>query len=302
VKFLEALGVKIERWMRRRGPRIEEYNLIVDLLRKNPLSLAGIVIVLSLILVAVFAPIIAPYPNDVTDVHLEKSLRPMSWQHPFGTDDMGRDIFSRVILGSRISLEIAIMVIAISLAVGIPLGAIAGYMGGWIDETIMRVTDMFLAFPSILLAMAIAAALGPSLTNTMIAISLTWWPWYTRLVRGQALSLRERTFVEAAKAMGVSQKRIIFQHILPHTFSSVIVQISMDVGYVIITAAGLGFVGLGAQPPAPEWGLMISIGRTFMPQWWWYATFPGLAIMIVVLGFNFLGDALRDIMDPRLRR
>lgn len=302
MKFLEALGVKIERWMRRRGPRIEEYNLIVDLLRKNPLSLAGIVIVLSLILVAVFAPIIAPYPNDVTDVHLEKSLRPMSWQHPFGTDDMGRDIFSRVILGSRISLEIAIMVIAISLAVGIPLGAIAGYMGGWIDETIMRVTDMFLAFPSILLAMAIAAALGPSLTNTMIAISLTWWPWYTRLVRGQALSLRERTFVEAAKAMGVSQKRIIFQHILPHTFSSVIVQISMDVGYVIITAAGLGFVGLGAQPPAPEWGLMISIGRTFMPQWWWYATFPGLAIMIVVLGFNFLGDALRDIMDPRLRR
>jgi len=281
---------------------MEEYRVIFDLLKKNPLSLAGIVIVLGLILVAMFAPIIVPYPNDVSEVHLERSLRPMSWEHPFGTDDMGRDIFSRVIFGTRISLQITVVVIAISLAVGIPLGAIAGYIGGWVDETIMRITDMFLAFPSILLAMAIAAALGPSLTNTMIAISLAWWPWYTRLVRGQALSIRERTFVEAARAMGVSRKRIIFQHILPHTFGPVVVQISMDVGYVILTAAGLGFVGLGAQPPAPEWGLMISIGRTFMPQWWWYATFPGLAIMLVVLGFNFLGDALRDIMDPRLRR
>jgi peptide/nickel transport system permease protein len=287
--------------MGRPGRRGKEYLVILNLLKNNPLSLAGIIIVLGFILVALFAPVIAPYPSDVTDVHLQSSLRPVSWEHLFGTDDMGRDIFSRVILGSRISLEIAVVVIAVSLGVGIPMGAAAGYMGGWIDETIMRLTDMFLAFPSILLAMAIAAALGPSLTNTMIAISLAWWPWYTRLVRGQALSIRERTFVEAAKAMGVSQKRIIFQHILPHTFSSIIVQISMDIGYVILTAAGLGFVGLGAQPPAPEWGLMISIGRTFMPQWWWYATFPGLAIMIAVLGFNFLGDALRDIMDPRLR-
>ena len=287
--------------MGRLGRRGKEYLAILNLLKKNPLSLAGIIIVLSFILVALFAPVIAPYPSDATDVHLARSLSPVSWEHPFGTDDMGRDIFSRVILGSRISLEIAVVVIAVSLGVGIPMGAAAGYKGGWIDETIMRITDMFLAFPSILLAMAIAAALGPSLTNTMIAISLTWWPWYTRLLRGQALSIRERTFVEAAKSMGVSKKRIIFQHILPHTFSSIIVQISMDIGYVILTAAGLGFVGLGAQPPAPEWGLMISIGRTFMPQWWWYATFPGLAIMIAVLGFNFLGDALRDIMDPRLR-
>jgi peptide/nickel transport system permease protein len=252
---------------------------------------------------AITAPYIVPYPEDVKGVaHLKQRLQPPSSQHFFGLDEMGRDIFSRVLYGCRISLQIGIMVIIIAATIGTLAGAMAGYYKGWVDFFIMRITDTFLAIPSLILALAIAAALGTGLVNLMLAISLAWWPWYARLVRAQALSLSEATFIEAAKAMGVSDRKIVLRHIIPNCIAPIAVQASLDLGYVILTAASLGFLGLGAQPPAAEWGLMVSIGRGFFPSWWWIATFPGLAIFIAVLGFNLLGDGIRDILDPKLRR
>ena len=219
-----------------------------------------------------------------------------------GTDDMGRDILSRIIYGSRISIMVGVVVVAISLSIGVPLGAISGYFGGKIDSILMRITDIFLGLPSLVLALAIAAALGRGIMNTMIAISITWWPWYARLVRGQTLSIREMGYIEAARAAGGSSFRIVLTHVLPNCISPIIVTASMDMGYTILAAAALGFIGLGAQPPSPEWGLMVSIGRTYMMNYPWVATFPGLAILITVLGFNLVGDGLRDLLSPRLRR
>ncbi len=276
------------------------YNLY--LLRKNVLTLVGLIVVLVLVLVAVLAPVVAPYPKDAfADVHTEHRLQAPSRSHPFGTDEMGRDMLSRVVFGARISLTVGIIAIGLALLIGVPLGLFAGYFGGFIDELIMRITDVFLSFPPLLLATAITAMLGPSLTNAMIAIALSWWPWYTRLIRGQAVSLRERGFVEAARAIGVPRPRIIFRHILPNAVAPIIVQASMDFGSIILESASLSFLGLGAQPPQPEWGLIVSIGRNFFMTSWWYVTFPGLAIFLAVLAFNFVGDGLREILDPKTR-
>jgi len=272
------------------------------LVRRNPLTASGVSIVLLMILVALLAPWIAPYPKDISETHIEESFQPPSLTHLFGTDELGRDVFSRVIYGSRISLEVGILTIGLSLLIGVPLGVVAGYFGGWIDEVIMRVTDTFLSFPSLLLAMAISAVLGPNLRNAMIAIAISWWPWYTRLLRGEAISIKEREFVAAAKATGCSGLRIIFKHVFPNSLVPIIVQASMDFGGVILTCASLSFLGLGAQPPTPEWGLMISTGRTFFLTHWWIATFPGIAIFVAVLSFNLVGDGLREILDPKMRR
>ena len=219
-----------------------------------------------------------------------------------GTDDLGRDVFSRVVYATRISVSTALIAVAVALLIGIPLGAIAGAFGGWIDNVIMRITDVFLSFPPLLLAIALVALLGSGLRNAIIAIVVSWWPWYTRLVRGQAISIKERKFVQAAETIGTSKTKIIFKHIIPNCISPVIVQASMDIGGVIMTVASLSFLSLGAQQPTPEWGLMISEGRAFFPDKWWCCIFPGIAIFLTVLCFNLLGDAIREILDPKTRK
>jgi peptide/nickel transport system permease protein len=265
----------------------------------NPLSLAGLVIIAMLLLVAAAAPWLAPYNPIRTDV--PHRLEAPSVQYPFGTDQLGRDILSRIIYGTRISLRIAILAAVIATVIGTPLGLISGYFRGRVDDLLMRVTDMFMAFPRLILAMAIAAALRPTLENVIIAISLAAWPAYARLARSVTLGLREENFVEAARALGASPLRILARHIAPGVISPVVIQVSLDMGGIILTAAGLGFIGFGAQPPTPEWGVMISEGRTYITDQWWVSTFPGIAISLFVLGFNLLGDGIRDILDPRLR-
>mgnify|MGYP000409701810 CR=1 FL=1 len=284
--------------------RFREFKIIMQVIRNDPLSLISLIIILIVVFMAIFAPIIVPYPEDIKGaIHFGEKFLPPSWKHPFGTDYFGRDVLSLVIAGARISLAAGLLVVGLSLAIGVPLGVIAGYFGGtMIDEVIMRITDMFLAFPPLLLAILIAATLGPSLTNAMIATALTWWPWYTRLVRAQAISIKEQSFVEAARALGLRDLTIIFRHILPNTLAPVIVQATMDLGSAILMTSSLSFLGLGAQPPTPEWGLMVYLGRAHLLTYWWYATFPGLAIFITVLVFNTFGDGLRKALDPRLRR
>lgn len=270
--------------------------------KRNPLTVVGLLMVALVIVLAIFAPWIAPHPRDIQVVHPNDQFRPPSLEHLFGTDEMGRDIFSRVIFGTRISLRIGTLVVVLALAIGLPLGIIAGTFGGMLDEILMRVTDIFLSFPPLLLAMAISAALGPRLENAMIAIAIAWWPWYARLIRSEAVSIRERAYVEAARAVGTSWPRILVRHVLPNSLAPVIVQASMDFGSVILTSASLSFLGLGAQPPTPEWGLMINVGRTFFLTHWWIVTFPGLAILLAVLAFNLTGDGLREILDPKADR
>lgn len=282
--------------------RLREYQRGLRLILKNPLTMIGLAIIIVLSFIALFAPQIAPYPDQGRGASdLSSRLLPPTFGHLFGTDNLGRDICSRIIFGARVSLKAALIVVLIVVAIGMPLGVVAGYYGGKIDEAIMRTADMILAFPSLLLAIAIVAATGPSLTNAMIAVSVPWWPWYTRLARSQTVSLRERQFVEAAKAVGMPNLRIIFRHIVPNCLSPIIVQATLDMGYVILSLAGLGFLGLGTQPPRADWGVMVSAGREFFLNQWWYSTFPGLAIFITVLGFNILGDGLREALDPRIR-
>jgi peptide/nickel transport system permease protein len=269
-------------------------------LRGNPLLTAGGAVAVLVIVVAVLAPLLAPFPGDAgTATHPFAVLRPPSAQHWFGTDQVGRDVLSRVIYGARISPLIAIFVLLIACVIGIPLGVMAGYFGGWLDDVIMRVTDIFLAFPALLLALAFAAVLPSSLTSVTIAIAATWWPWYTRLIRGQAASVAGRPYVEGARALGISRRRIILRHVLPNSITPLIVQISLDVGGVILTASALSFLGLGAQDPTPDWGLMVSAGQAYFGTDWWLVTFPGLAILVTAFGFNLLGDGLRDLLDPR---
>ena len=266
---------------------------------RNPLSLTGVVLIGGLIVLAVIAPFIAPYDPIKTDLAVR--LAAPSRAHLFGTDQLGRDILSRILHGTRISLRIAILTAVIATLIGAPLGIVTGYFRGRLDDLLMRVTDMFMAFPRLILAMAIAAALRPTLENVIIAISLAAWPAYARLARSVTLGLREENYVEAARAIGAGSPRLLARHIFPGVLSPMTIQVSLDMGGIILTAAGLGFIGFGAQPPTPEWGVMISEGRNYITQQWWVSTFPGIAISFVVLGFNMLGDGIRDIMDPRLR-
>lgn len=266
---------------------------------RNPLSLAGLLIIGLLILLAFIAPALAPY--DPLKTNTAFRLQAPSREHTFGTDQLGRDIFSRVLYGARISLRIAILTAVIALVIGGPLGIVSGYFRGRVDDLLMRVTDMFMAFPRLILAMAIAAALKPTLENVVIAISLAAWPAYARLARSVTLGIREENYIEAARGLGASPWRILGRHVLPGVISPVVIQVSLDMGGILLTAAGLGFIGFGAQPPTPEWGLMISEGRNYITAQWWVSTFPGLAISLVVLGFNLLGDGIRDVLDPRMR-
>ena len=286
-------------------PTLEEAPLarphtVRELARDNPVLVVGALICIAIALVAILAPLIAPYPRDAgSAVHPLQTLEPPSGAHWFGTDQVGRDVFSRVVFGARISPVIAVFVLAISCLIGIPLGIAAGYFGGAVDEVIMRVTDVFLAFPALLLALAFAAVMKPSITNTIIAISVTWWPWYTRIVRGQAASVAARPFVESAHALGIPHRRILLRHVLPNSITPVIVQVSLDVGGVILTASALSFLGLGAQDPTPDWGLMVAQGQAYFTTQWWLVTFPGAAIFLTAVAFNLLGDGLRDVLDPR---
>ena len=290
-------------WTRRQEAQLEEYRLRVRAFRRDWLGMLSLVVIVIFMLGAIFAPYLTPYPEEGRDEpNLVNKFLPPSREHPFGTDYLGRDVLARVLFGGRSSLGIGFLVVIIAVGIGTPLGAIAGYSGGWRDEVIMRITDIGLSFPPLLLAIAIAAALGPSLTNSMIAIALTWWPWYTRLVRAQTVSLRERSFIEAARGMGVNRITIIFRHILPNVLTPVMVQGTMDIGSAILTGAAMSFIGLGAQPPIPDWGQMISKGRIYIMGQPWYGTFPGLAIFLVTLAFNLMGDTVRDVADPRSRR
>jgi peptide/nickel transport system permease protein len=278
------------------GPPARERGLI----RRNPLLAVGAAMCIGIFLVATLAPVIAPFPKDAgSATHPLQTLEPPSAEHYFGTDQVGRDVFSRVVYGARISPVIAVLVLAISVLIGVPLGLAAGYFGGAIDEVIMRVTDVFLAFPALLLALAFAAVMEPSITNTVIAISVTWWPWYTRIIRGQAASVTGRPFVESARATGIPHRRILLRHVLPNSITPIIVQVSLDVGGVILTASALSFLGLGAQDPTPDWGLMVSQGQAYFTTQWWLVTFPGAAIFLTAVAFNLLGDGLRDVLDPR---
>lgn len=264
---------------------------------ENRLNLVGLFFVSLVVLSAVFAPAIAPEGPNEQD--LFNRLDSPSAEHPMGTDQLGRDVLSRLLYGAQISLKIAVVVVAITLAIGTAVGVVAGYAGGWVDEALMRMVDILLAFPGILLALVIAGILGPSLTNIMIALAVVGWTQYARIIRGSVLSVKEEEFVKSAQLMGVSRTRIVLRHIVPNVVTPVVVLATMDMAYVILGTAGLSFLGLGAQPPTPEWGTMLSQGRNHVDTAWWVVNFPGLAIMITVLGFNLLGDGLRDVLDPR---
>lgn len=266
---------------------------------KGATAKAGLAIVAFFALMAAIGPAVAPY--SPTEPDLGAILVPPGGAHPLGTDDTGMDILSRVLYGARIDLLSAVGIVLLSGVVGTAVGMAAGWSGGLVDELLMRLTDMFLAFPSLILAMAIAAVLKPSLTNALLAISVTYWPIYARLARSQALALRVREFVEAARAAGLAPLPIVLRHALPNAVGPLLVQATLDMGSVLLIAAGLSFIGFGAQPPTPEWGRMVSDGRSYLATQWWVATFPALAILLLTLGFNFLGDALRDHLDPRLR-
>ncbi len=269
-------------------------------LRRNRLAMVGLAIVLVLVFVAVFADFIAPY--GYAKQNIRATLQPPSLQHLCGTDQFGRDVFSRIIYGSRISLQVGFIAVSIAMVIGGFLGALSGYYGGKLDNLIMRAMDILLSIPQILLAIAIAASLGPGLFNLMIAVGISSIPGYARIVRGSVLSIRNQEFVEAAKAMGSGDLRIILRHILPNCMAPVIVQATLGVAFAILTAAGLSFIGLGIQPPSPEWGAMLSGGRVYIRDQSYLTFFPGLAIMVTILALNFLGDGLRDALDPKLKR
>ena len=283
----------------------EEARRLGRLIRRDPLAVVGLGIVAVFVAAAVLAPVLAPYPNEGRGTsNLSRILQPPSPAHPFGTDELGRDLLSRVLFGATLAFQVGVAVVLLAFLVGAPLGVIAGYYRGFVEEAIMRVTDMFLAFPPILLALVIAAALGRGSGAVIVAIAISFWPWYTRLVHGQVLHIRSQPFVEAAVALGLPRRRIVFRHVFPNALAPATIQASMDVGSAILAAAALNFLGLGPQPPTPDWGVMVNTAYATgnFATFWWYATFPGLAIFVVVLAFNLIGDSTREILDPKLRR
>ncbi|MGF6546498.1 nickel transporter permease [Paraburkholderia youngii] len=278
-----ALGLAYRRWRRFSG---------------NPLSVFGLSILVLLMIVAVIGPWIAPH-DPLRQVLSDRLLPPGSASHWLGTDQLGRDILSRIIYGSHLTLSIAILVVVVVVPIGLMIGTTAGFFGGWVDNVLMRVTDIALAFPKIVLALAFAAALGPGVFNAVIAISITAWPAYARLARAETLRLVQADFIHSARLLGASNLRVLLRYIVPLCSSSVIVRATLDMAGIILTVAGLGFLGLGAQPPSPEWGFMVASGRNVLLDAWWVATIPGFAILLVSLAFNLLGDGLRDVFDPR---
>ena len=265
--------------------------------RENRLAVIGLLIITTLVIIAVLAPVIAPYEPNTPD--LQSRLEPASSRHWLGTDELGRDILSRIIHGSRLTLYVVVLVAIIAAPVGLIIGTAAGYAGGIVDTVLMRITDIFLAFPKLILALAFVSALGPGIENAIIAIAITSWPPYARIARAETITIRSSDFIDAARLQGASPIRLIWGHIVPLCTSSLVVRVTLDMAGIILTAAGLGFLGLGAQPPLPEWGAMISSGRKFLLDQWWVATMPGVAIFVVSLGFNLLGDGLRDVLDPK---
>ena len=291
---------KSEARRQRRDARLRYWKDSYILWRRNHLMVVGTSIIVFLLMVAAAAPLLATH--DPYEQILPNRLFPPSAQHYFGTDSLGRDIYSRVVYGSRVTLSIAFLVAAISTPLGMVVGVLAGYFGGALDEILMRLSDVFLAFPKLILAIAFAAALGPGVENAIVAISVANWPSYARLARAETLSVRNNDYIQVIRSMGASNLRIMVGHITPMCLSSIIVRLSLDMGTIILTAAGLGFLGLGAQPPVPEWGLMVSDGRQFLVDQWWVSTLPGFAILVVVMGFNLMGDGFRDILDPHQRQ
>jgi peptide/nickel transport system permease protein len=287
-----ALAARLEAW--RRG---------LYRFRGSTLSVVGLVICVFLLLVGIFGQYFVPFPEHIVGgIAPRARFLPPSAQHWFGTNELGQDVFSLVVAGTRVSLLCGLAVVLIGATVGTFLGAVAGYFGGWVDEIIMRLTDLKLTIPGLILAMAIAAALGPGIVNMIIAVALSWWPGFARLVRGEVLSKKEELFVLAARALGATHTRLLFRHILPNILGPVIVKMSLDMGFAILTIAALGFIGIGVKPPTPEWGSLLAIARGYMPEYWWTAVYPGLAIFLAVFGFNLLGDGLRDVLDPKARR
>ncbi len=271
-------------------------------LRSNRLAMVGLSIVVLLVVIAACAPLLTPYdPLLGGDLRLERLLPP-SWAHPMGTDDLSRDIMARILYGARLTLMIVALVAIIATPIGLAVGTTAGYFGGMVDVVLMRITDIFLAFPRLILALAFVSALGPGIENAIIAIAITSWPPYARLARAETLTIRETDYINAIRLQGASNLRILWGHVTPLCLSSVVVRVTLDMAGIILTAAGLGFLGLGARPPQPEWGAMIAGGRRFLIDYWWVATMPGIAIFVVSLGFNLLGDGLRDVLDPKARK
>ena len=287
------------RWRADHASELRDFRRGAHQFSRNRLSVVGVIIGIIMLIVAITGPAWVPYPEDATGaVHMDQRLASPSREHLFGTDDAGRDVFTRTIIATRTSFEVGIVILVVAILLGVTLGAIAGYFGGTTNQVIMRVTDIMLTFPGIFLPMAFAAALGRGMVPAMVALSLTWWPGYCRLVEAQFLKMREEDFVAGALAIGASKPRVIFRHILPNTMTGIIVKASMDFGFAVLALASLGFIGIGIQPPEPDWGSMIALGRRFMPSAWWISTFPGLFMFIMVLGFNLIGDGLRDLLDP----
>lgn len=276
--------------------------LIVKKFLRDIPAVIGLVIIVFIVFVATFGWLIVPRPDEVYESNILLRLKPPSWDYPFGTDNLGRDIFSRVILGTRSALIVALTVVAIAIGIGVPLGLYAGYVRGPISELIMRVTDVFLAVPQLILALALAQLLSRGIESAMLALALTYWPFFTRTVYAETRRVRSMLFIEALEGLGAGRWRIMLRHVLPNVASPIIVRGTVGMGFTILTAAMLGFLGVGATPPDPDWGLAIAESRQYLPESWWFATFPGLAILITVLGFNLFGDGLRDLVDPKLRR
>ncbi|EKD61514.1 MAG: hypothetical protein ACD_54C00205G0002 [uncultured bacterium] len=284
-------------------PKYDKLSRAFFRFRQSKLSLLGGLLVALVLFFAAFGTILAPYPEHIAGgVDTANRFISPSWTYPFGTNELGQDVLSLVMAGTTVSVLAGFGVVLIGSIIGTIVGAVAGFAGGWVDEVLMRLTDLTLTIPGLILAMAIAAALGPGFGNMVIAISLSWWPGYARLVRGEVLAAREEVYVTAARAIGATPQRILFRHILPNTVSPIIVKMSLDMGFAILTVAGLGFIGIGVRPPTPEWGTLLSISRSYMPDYWWTAMAPGLAMFFAVFGFNLLGDGLRDVLDPKARR